>query len=760
MSIYSNLLALDCTPTNTLTNIGRRARLPLTIAGLLLSAQAQAFLPTPAALVMTGELALDGNEAIDGNLVTKSQNAEPILTTSAKPVVAGTNVVVKVNAESNNTIKPESVSNTAVTSRTSNYQSANNSDNETNAQQLLASWRAQAKTKNLAQHTTWRRLLYFFDDQKNLIGKKKDSSIVDDAAFYLSKYGQHDSAAELDALLVALADEMATTSDNGTANNNTSNRATKNLEQNSVMCRFPARVQWLTDTLNIDKSGLQTDCPELNDWMQKLAPEQLSIMFAQEYLDNPISAFAHTLLRIDSKASVADPSQIHHAVALNYTVGGDSSDNFLVYAIKSMSGGYDNLIEIDPYPEKLAKYLQEDERDAWTYQLALTPAEVQQIMLHVWETKDLKLPYYFTTDNCASEILRLIDVVRPQQHLLSRLPYAVIPSDVVQLLDSENLLASTNYTPADSTLRQAQLNKVKEQRAQLGYHNSAKQTLNEIKSAQLNPISSISDDGQTLLPRRIAVADNNPIDRHPLQLGFIGLGQRGDNNYMDLGVRAGYHDTLDRPSGFPQFFDLEGAAATLRLYDTDNDKAHQPSSVVLQNVTLVRGRSFNPVNSAKKGKTWGASIEATRVNDGSQQDGNDHLVGSLGYETGWSWAFGTPSAGTGEMPPQLCYTFLAGTAQAGRGINKGYRVGAGVNVGCRYQINNQLRAQAELQLPYWYHGSSDESNARGHYWQPISTLGLQYDIDKKQALRINANYEWQDRIDAKEDIQLSYRRYF
>ncbi|WP_223808488.1 DUF4105 domain-containing protein [Psychrobacter sp. YGAH215] len=753
-SKYSNLLALDCTPTNTPTNIGRRARLPLTIAGLLLTAQAQAFLPTPAALVMTGELALDANETMDSSLVTKSQNAEPILTAYTKPIIA------KANAESNNTIKPESVSNTAVTSRTSNYQSANNSDNETNAQQLLASWRAQAKTKNLAQHITWRRLLYFFDNQKNLIGKKKDSSIVDDAAFYLSKYGQHDSAAELDALLVALADEMAATSDNRTANSKLSNPTAQNSVQSSVLCRFPARVQWLTDTLNINKSGLQTDCPELNDWMQKLAPEQLSIMFAQEYLDNPISAFAHTLLRIDSKASVADPSQIHHAVALNYTVGGDSSDNFLVYAIKSMSGGYDNLIEIDPYPEKLAKYLQEDERDAWTYQLALTPAEVQQIMLHVWETKDLKLPYYFTTDNCASEILRLIDVVRPQQHLLSRLPYAVIPSDVVQLLDSENLLASTNYTPADSTLRQAQLNKVKEQRAQLGYHNSAKQTLNEIKSAQLNPISSISDDGQTLLPRRIAVADNNPIDRHPLQLGFIGLGQRGDNNYMDLGVRAGYHDTLDRPSGFPQFFDLEGAAATLRLYDTDNDKAHQPSSVVLQNVTLVRGRSFNPVNSAKKGKTWGASLEATRVNDGSQQDGNDHLVGSLGYETGWSWAFGTPSAGTGEMPPQLCYTFLAGTAQAGRGINKGYRVGAGVNVGCRYQINNQLRAQAELQLPYWYHGSSDESNARGHYWQPISTLGLQYDIDKKQALRINANYEWQDRIDAKEDIQLSYRRYF
>jgi len=370
------------------------------------------------------------------------------------------------------------------------------------------------------------------------------------------------------------------------------------------------------------------------------------------------------------------------------------------------------------------------------------------------------MPYYFTTDNCASEILRLIDVVRPQQNLLSQLSYAVVPSDVIQLLNNEQLLASTTYTPANNTLRQNQLNEEKQQRAQLGYRNSAKQTVNEIKSAQLNPVSSMSADGQTLLKRQIDVSDNNPIDRHPLQLGTIGIGQRGDNDYMDVGFRAGFHDTLDHASGYPQFFNLEGLAATLRLYDTDDNKPNQPDSVVLQNVTLIRGRSFNPVNAAKKGNTWGASIEATRVNDGSQEAGTDHLVGSAGYEKGWSWAFGTPAAGTGEMPPQLCYTFLAGTGQVGRGINKGFRLGAGINAGCRYQINNQLRAQAELQLPYWYHGSSDESNVRGHYWQPISSLGLQYDIDKKQALRINANYEWQDRIDVNDDIQLSYRRYF
>ncbi|MGP9556062.1 Lnb N-terminal periplasmic domain-containing protein [Psychrobacter sp. AOP7-A1-24] len=715
MSIKLMSIPIDC----TLMPIGLRASLPLAVAGILFSAQAQAFLPTPLSVLETEALSPDAS--------------------SIAPIYSDSDVLAE----------PKDINSTEP-----NIQNSTLSDSSVATNQLLSTWRQQVKVNNLAQHTTWRRLLYFYDDHKSVFGKKKTESLVDDPSFFLSKNGQRDSDAELDAMLVALVQELASSS--ATENN----QVKTDNNSNSVLCRFPARVAWLTEMLAIDAASLSAECPKLDEWMSTLAPEQLSIMFAQEYLDNPLSAFAHTLLRIDSKASIADPNQIDKAYALNYTVDGDPNDSFPIYATKSMIGSYDSAIEIDPYPEMLAKYLQDDERDAWTYQLSLTPAEVQKIMRHVWETKALKMPYYFTTDNCASEILRLIDVVRPQQNLLSQLSYAVVPSDVIQLLNNEQLLASTIFTPADNTLRQAQLNERKQQRAQLGYYNSAKQTANEIKSAQLNPVSSMSDDGQILLKRQIDVSDNNPIDRHPLQLGTIAIGQRGDNDYMDVGFRAGFHDTLDHASGYPQFFNLEGLAATLRLYDTDDNKPHQPDSVVLQNVTLIRGRSFNPVNTAKKGNTWGASIEATRVNDGSQEAGTDHLVGSVGYEKGWSWAFGTPAAGTGEMPSQLCYTFLAGTGQLGRGINKGFRLGAGINAGCRYQINNQLRAQAELQLPYWYHGSNDESNVRGHYWQPISSLGLQYDIDKKQALRINANYEWQERIDANDDIQLSYRRYF
>ena len=719
----------------------RLTHLSISMVAWLLCTPAQALLPTPLALVEEGGALAD---------------------TSLVHTVVADDAKIS-DAKASDAKASDAKASDAQISKSEKVRNAHS----TTAELLLATWRQQVQTQNLAQDKSWRRLLYILDDKDGLFNQTGDQSLIDSPSFFLADNGRQDAAAELDAMLVAIAQQI----DNPT--------------QDSVLCHFPARVNWLAEALNIDKQSIQADCPELEEWMTRLDPEQLSIMFAEEYLDNPISAFAHTLLRIDSKTSAADFNQINQAYAFNDTVDGDADDPFVLYAIKSINGRYNNIIEIDPYPQKLADYLKNDERDTWTYQLALTPNEVQQIIAHIWETKDLKLPYYFTTDNCASEILRLIDVVRPQQSLLSQLPYVVVPSDVVNLLNKEHLLASSRYTPSDSSVRQAQLNQVKAEQtksaqaklrndsrrqielsAKLGYGEIDKTDTQTIKSKMLNPASSLSAEAQTLLTLPIRAADNNPLDRHPMQRAQIGVGQRGGSNYIDVGLRAGFHDTLDYDSGYPQFFDLEGVKATLRFYNNDKDTNHK--RVELQNLTLVRGRSFNPVNTAQSGSTWGASLEAKQVNDGSQQEGESHLVGSGRFEYGKSWAFGAPRSALGapndnissEMPRQLCYALATGAVQGGRSISKGFRIGAGVNTGCRYQFNNQLRVQAELQLPYWYHGDSSQADVKTNYWQPISTVGVQYDIDKKQALRINANYDLQDRVKENDDIQLSYLRYF
>ena len=70
MSIKPISSSVNC----TLTKIGQRARLPVAIAGVLLSAQSQAFLPTPLSIMTTGELADNSTPelvtALQQNVVT------------------------------------------------------------------------------------------------------------------------------------------------------------------------------------------------------------------------------------------------------------------------------------------------------------------------------------------------------------------------------------------------------------------------------------------------------------------------------------------------------------------------------------------------------------------------------------------------------------------------------------------------------------------------------------------------------------------
>ena len=87
-------------------------------------------------------------------------------------------------------------------------------------------------------------------------------------------------------------------------------------------------------------------------------------------------------------------------------------------------------------------------------------------------------------------------------------------------------------------------------------------------------------------------------------------------------------------------------------------------------------------------------------------------------------------------------------------------MGAGVNLGCRYQLNSNTRLVGEVQVPYWYHGSSDNDQLKDSYWQPILSLGAQYDLDKNQAIRLKGSYELQEGIEGRDDVQLAYVKYF
>ncbi len=539
----------------------------------------------------------------------------------------------------------------------------------------------QAEQLQLANSSTWHRLL--------LYPKGKLKSTVKDKNFFLSKQGKHNPQAELTATLLALLTEK---------NHRKANQ--------SVQCQFPARSHWLTQQLNL--SLPHANCPKYQAWYKKYNPKQFSMIYAQEYPDHAPSAFAHTLLKIETVNN--------KNYALNYTVDGKKSDGKLSYAKKAFTGGYGGDMSIKPYNKVKNKYLTRHQRDLWLYPLKLSTTENQQLLRHVWEVKNIHRPYYFLTDNCASETLRLIDVVKPKQELVEQSRRPIMPSEVIRLLNKQKLLQSAQFIPAEKDRKQANINNKKYQRFQHKY------------------------------------ADNDPTSGNKTSRLTLGVGKTGDYQYQDIGIHLGYHDMLDNPSGYRQNLDMEVLNLKLRHYP----KKKQGENVAIENITLGQRRSFNPINTARKGKTWGIELSGKQVNEPNQQNKGleqRHLVANARYEKGLSYAFGKPK-GVYELPPHLCYALANGNLQAGKGLTKGFRLGAGANIGCRVLLNNKLRLTAEVDSPYWYHGKKQG------YWQPIANLGMQYDIAQNHGVRVTAKHEFNKDVAENTDVQLAWLWHF
>ena len=66
-------------------------------------------------------------------------------------------------------------------------------------------------------------------------------------------------------------------------------------------CRFPARYEWLKETLPIDPARLPApECPELDNTLRAINPKSASLIFASGHMNAPASMFGHTFLRLDS----------------------------------------------------------------------------------------------------------------------------------------------------------------------------------------------------------------------------------------------------------------------------------------------------------------------------------------------------------------------------------------------------------------------------------------------------------------------------
>lgn len=404
---------------------------------------------------------------------------------------------------------------------------------DTKADQMMNPYGLSDKAlQSISQSVGWRRLLLFQDTPV-----EHDNSSIDNPKFFLAQNGRHDAHAELIATLSAMQ-----------------------RGDSDAICRFVARTHFLTQVLaaqDIDSGVDDRQCSDFHAFAGTLNAKRLSLIFAEEHPNNIASAFAHVLMRVDD-----GQDEDKAATAINYTVQPNKADGVLVSTAKSIIGGYPGVMEIMPYQKKADDYLIKDERDLWQFSLNLTPKEVTQIVRHIWEVKEMERPYFFTHDNCATEIVRLIDVVRPEGSMQAEVGNVVIPSRIAAILSQAGMVTDQKFIPSNSTIRQAKLN------------------------------NGENFDIAHLTPNR-----NNPVNAMPVHRFGFGIGldtQLSDRAVYGIQLNSAYHDLLDNPQGVRSLLDLQAMSAKLI---TDGSK------LKLEDLTIFSTRSLNPANTAKNNAT-------------------------------------------------------------------------------------------------------------------------------------------------------------
>lgn len=599
----------------------------------------------------------------------------------------------------------------------------------------------QAARLGLASQAYWHLLLRYEPSHRGSRLKSEARS----PGFFLAANGATNSVAELDALLDALY-------------------ATPASPDEAAACRFPARTEWLREQLGQDIP--HPACPALNEWLTAIRPAQATLIFASDYLNNPSSMFGHTFLRIDASDQTEDTRLLAYAV--NYAANANAK-NPLSFAWNGLTGGYAGTFSLMPYYQKVHEYSDMENRDLWEYQLALSPAEMQRLVQHLWELRNIEFPYYFLSRNCSYQLLSLLEVARPGLHLRDAFPVQAIPTDTVRrVLAEQGMLRKLVYRPATErrlvldaqhnsaavntaarTLARAPQAPITDELAPAD-RAAALETAYDYRYYQFMAGDNSPESGRDLrqlLVRRstLDIPDQritppqpgtDPAHGHDTARTRLGLGHDQGDNHVSLQFRPAYHDLLDPVPGYRP-------GAHIDFLDTEIRIAEQQSRPQLMHLRIVDIDSLTPWDPFFTPWSW-------FVGFGQRQaaiDDRGHFSSRSSH--GVAYVDGGAGGDLRLAPGLECYLQLGLGAEAGRFLDNGWRAGAGPRAGCLY---GKASWRLQLQTDSRYYNDTGGMETR-------SSLKAQFDLDARQGLRLEAG-RLEHGGDHANSIEAGWIRYF
>ncbi len=466
-----------------------------------------------------------------------------------------------------------------------------------------------AVAQGLHESETWRALLHY--EQRPLRGLQSQAA---SPRFFLDAEGRRNPERELVATLRSFFEtEPRVGSDD------------------PPQCVFVARFHWLDSQLDFDHTRLpRLDCANYLVWRERLPDQRLTLIFAEAFLENPASMFGHTLLRLDRGQD--DGSQLL-GYAVDFT-GDIGDDGALTYLAKGPIGIYPGYFGVGPWYERLERYADWENRDIWEYTLDLDAEEIDFFAMHLWELRGVDFPYWFFDDNCSYQLLRLLEVTRPNSRLGDGFPAQVLPVDTVRAVDRAGWVRAVAFRPSPATLLRETSGRLSGDERSLALDLSAGDAspddarLAALPAAAQARVLGVAYEAlkydaltgrvdaaaargrsRDLLVARSRLGrmeeetpspdrkETRPDRGHGTSLIGLGGGVRDGDGYVELRIRPALHDLLDP---------AEGHAAANRVSVLDTRIRYEPerSRVRLEELVVLDVASLSPRDRFLRPVAW------------------------------------------------------------------------------------------------------------------------------------------------------------
>ena len=576
----------------------------------------------------------------------------------------------------------------------------------------------QAIEQGLAQSAYWLALGHY---SQTGLAKQHYRSAVDDPRFFLAARGDSNPQAELMATLDALTASAPSDS------------------ARDALCRFPARYAWLEDQLGFEAGSYRKpDCKLYQQWRSTIKPDSLVLVYASAHLNSPSSMYGHTLLRIDPPGFDAD-SPVLLSWAVNFGANVPANENSLLYAYRGIFGGYPGLFNVLPYYEKLKQYSRMENRDLWEYRLNLTQMEVDRVVRHLWELKDVNFDYFFFDENCSYRLLELLDIARPGTDIVKGYPLAVIPVDTVRGVIDRGFVESVTYRPSSATKLKAQISQINDSErliaanlvdditalegenyqgittvtqgivANVAYGVTRYQVRKQARDPQVaeNSFRLLKEINNKPTPSAPKPAlPQQPNKGHESGAVTLMAGREAGDNYLDVDVRASFHDLLDNQDGYLPGSAINMGRIRFRKYEGGRFQLQGLEAIDIVSLT-PRDEFFNPIS-------WRTSTGLER----QRTDGKDRLVAQANGGGGVTYQLGESL---------LFYAMATGRIEYNQGFADNWQIAPGAVAGLLYS-SKAVSASLEAEGYKFFNGYDRNRYSATLHLPLAKDLGLRFSM--------------------------------